>query len=184
MDLDNKIKDIEDEVKNLEVENWAKDKIVKLLENNQSVLETNLEEKNKELQRKNIALAEILNQLEKEKEKIKLNIQANVDHIILPLLTKIKSQNLIIDENYLKLLEEAFSNLASEFGVELSRIEPKLSQKEMEICHMIRSGLSTKDIATGLNISDRTVETHRTNIRKKLKLSNKNVNLSNFLKNP
>lgn len=180
--LKQKLKVIENEVKLLEIDNLSKEKIVKILENNSTALEIILEEKNNELQRKNIALAEVLSHLENEKAKIKQNIQSNIDHLVLPLLTKVRNENLIANETYLILLEEAFENLASEFGVELSKIEPKLSPKETEICHMIRAGIRTKEIATALKISDRTVETHRTNIRRKLNLSNKKYSLPNFLK--
>ena len=72
--------------------------------------------------------------------------------------------------------------MISEFGVELSKIKSELSSKEIEICNMVRSGLSTKEIAETLNLSPRTIDTHRTNIRKKLKLSNQKINLPNFLK--
>lgn len=47
-----------------------------------------------------------------------------------------------------------------------------LSLREMEIIKFIKTGLSSKEIAAKLNISSRTVEVHRHNILKKLKLSN------------
>jgi DNA-binding CsgD family transcriptional regulator len=45
---------------------------------------------------------------------------------------------------------------------------------------MIRSGLSSKEIAGVLNISFRSVETYRNFIRKKLGITHKKVNLSSF----
>lgn len=47
-----------------------------------------------------------------------------------------------------------------------------LSLREIEIIKFIRSGFSSREIAANLNISVRTVETHRQNIFKKLKLKN------------
>ena len=48
----------------------------------------------------------------------------------------------------------------------------KLSNKESEILVLIGKGLTTKDIASKLFISTRTVETHRANILKKLEVKN------------
>jgi len=48
----------------------------------------------------------------------------------------------------------------------------KLSNKESEILILIGKGLTTKDIASKLFISTRTVETHRANILKKLEVKN------------
>jgi DNA-binding CsgD family transcriptional regulator len=48
---------------------------------------------------------------------------------------------------------------------------------------MIKGGLASKDIAEFLKISPTTVERHRKNIRKKLDLTNQDVNLTTFLRN-
>lgn len=48
----------------------------------------------------------------------------------------------------------------------------KLSNKESEILQMIAEGLTSKEIASNLYISVRTVETHRMNILKKLDVKN------------
>ena len=58
-----------------------------------------------------------------------------------------------------------------------------LTKRELEICHLIKNGLSSKEIADMLYISERTAENHRTSIRKKLDLNNKKVNLHIFLQN-
>jgi DNA-binding NarL/FixJ family response regulator len=47
-----------------------------------------------------------------------------------------------------------------------------LSWREIEIVRLIRNGLSSKEIASGLHITVRTAEVHRHNILKKLKLKN------------
>lgn len=56
-----------------------------------------------------------------------------------------------------------------------------LTMREMKIAEMVRAGESTKEIAEKMNISTRTVETYRDNIRKKLGISNKKINLQTFL---
>jgi two-component system, NarL family, invasion response regulator UvrY len=55
-----------------------------------------------------------------------------------------------------------------------------LSDREMQIVRALKEGLSSKEIAAELNISLKTVEVHRHNILKKLKLKN-TVSLINFI---
>ncbi len=57
-----------------------------------------------------------------------------------------------------------------------------LSNRELEIIKYIKDGLSSKEIATALNISLKTVEVHRHNILKKLNLKN-SAALVNFINN-
>ena len=55
-----------------------------------------------------------------------------------------------------------------------------LSDREMQIVRALKEGLSSKEIASELSISLKTVEVHRHNILKKLKLKN-TVSLINFI---
>ncbi len=48
----------------------------------------------------------------------------------------------------------------------------KLTQREIEIIKLVKDGLTNKEIAATLFISQRTVETHRARILKKLGLKN------------
>ncbi len=50
--------------------------------------------------------------------------------------------------------------------------KPELTQKEQEVLKLIAAGISTKEAALKLKISDRTIEAHRSRIIKKLKLNN------------
>ncbi len=45
-----------------------------------------------------------------------------------------------------------------------------LTDREREVLHLVATGLSTKEIASKLDISTRTVETHRANLMRKLNL--------------
>ena len=55
-------------------------------------------------------------------------------------------------------------------------IKHKLSDREYEIFILIGEGFDSKTISKQLNIAVSTTETHRKNIRKKLKLINTNRN--------
>ena len=58
---------------------------------------------------------------------------------------------------------------------------PKLSAKEIRLCGLIRLDLSSKEIASILNISSKSVEMNRYRLRKKMQLSG-SVNLSVFIR--
>jgi DNA-binding NarL/FixJ family response regulator len=71
--------------------------------------------------------------------------------------------------------------IAEQFTTEdHSRKLHKLSARELEIIELIKKGLSSKEIAETLFISDKTVEAHRHNILKKLNLKN-SASLINFI---
>jgi len=55
-----------------------------------------------------------------------------------------------------------------------------LSRRELDIVKLIKEGLSSKEIATKLDISLKTVEVHRYNILKKLNIKN-TASLVNFI---
>lgn len=55
-----------------------------------------------------------------------------------------------------------------------------LSEREIEVINLLKDGMSSKEIADSLNISYKTVEVHRHNILKKLKVKN-TASLINFI---
>ncbi len=60
-----------------------------------------------------------------------------------------------------------------------AKLLSQLTAREIEILKAVGEGLSSKEIAKALHISDRTVDTHRNNIMKKLEV-NKVVGLIKF----
>jgi DNA-binding NarL/FixJ family response regulator len=74
-------------------------------------------------------------------------------------------------------------NILSEQMLNTDSVNPdinNLSDREMQIVRALKEGLSSKEIAVELNISLKTVEVHRHNVLKKLKLKN-TVSLINFI---
>lgn len=137
----------------------------------------------KALEEKNIALREILEQIEIEKKQIKDDVVVNIEELILPTVHKLKQQENQDSRDCAELLERGLAELTSSFGRKISQASLKLSPREIEICNMIKTGLSSKDIARVLHLSPHTIETHRNTIRKKFSIINKEVNLVTFLQN-
>lgn len=131
------------------------------------------------LEQKNTALKEILFQFELEKKKMETNIQSNIDNLILPTLEKLK----LYDENnlHIEILTQALRELTSSFGSTIKSKYTNLSPREIEICHLLKNGLSSKEIAHVLSISPETINKHRFHIRKKLEIQGNKKNLVSFL---
>jgi DNA-binding CsgD family transcriptional regulator len=104
-----------------------------------------------------------------------------VEHLLLPLVKKMEEHGSNLEKEYLQLLEDNIAQLTSSFGTKISRLHQRLTPRENEICNMIRTGLSSKEIGKMLNLSYRSVETYRNHIRKKLGITNKKINLTSYL---
>jgi PAS domain S-box-containing protein len=143
--------------------------------------EEDLRRKNIELERKNNALTEVLEHIEHQKLQIKDDVIANVNELLIPLVDQLVAKGSKIDTKYLNLIKRALEDLTSSFGRKITQKSFKLTPRELQICNMIKRGLSSKEIANFLNISLFTVGRHRHNIRKKLKITKKTVNLNIFM---
>ena len=67
---------------------------------------------------------------------------------------------------------EVANILADAVSRNTAPMPPEVSPREKEVLDLVAHGLSTKQVADKLGISTRTVETHRINMLKKLKVSN------------
>ncbi|MFA5140819.1 MAG: PAS domain-containing protein [Elusimicrobiota bacterium] len=142
--------------------------------------EERLREQNAELERKNIALSEVIAQVETEKLRLKEELAAGLDQRIGPLLHKLSARKDL--RKYAVLLRKQFKELTDPFrpAPEVRKFR-RLSRKEREICELVRGGLATKEIADLLGVSRQTIDVHRRNIRKKLGLTNQGQGLAAFL---
>ena len=129
--------------------------------------------------RRTTALSEIIAQIEVEKRKMKNDIAANVNELLFPILEKLKLKNAA--GKYVDLLKSHLEELVSSFGRKIRGKRLNLTPREVEICNMIKGRLTSKEIANLLNISLQTVEKHRKNIRRKMGISKKDINLTSFL---
>ncbi len=137
----------------------------------------------KELEQKNIALKEILAQIEREKTEIRDNISENIDNLIIPYLNELDSGTNKTQKQLIKLILKNLHNISTEsLQKKLPTDYIKLSSREIEICNMIKNELSNKEIADALCRSILTIEKHRQRIRKKLGISNKRINLAAYIK--
>ncbi len=140
-----------------------------------------LQEEREELRKKNIALKEILDQIQREKDSIKQRISTNIEHRVKNTLYHLRNLAPADLQQHIDLLEKDLDEIVSPFLEKVKSQYAKLTPRELEICQLIKNQLSSKEIAQFLNISPLTVNKHREIIRKKLNLIGSNQNLISFL---
>jgi DNA-binding NarL/FixJ family response regulator len=140
-----------------------------------------LEIEREALERKNIALREVLNQIDAEKRILKQQVATNLERAILPTLRRLKETCHPAQLRNFELLEQELREIASTFLHTLKNEFDNLSPRELEICRLIKNGLASKEIAQDLHLSLLTVHKYRELIRKKLGLVNQAINLNTYL---
>ena len=150
--------------------------------------EEELQESNKQLslerkalQESNAALRTVLKRIEEEKLEIYRYIKTNVDKIIIPIIHALDMVLPQTQRKYVELINTNLEEITSPFISQLSNSHYYLTPIEITVCNMIRNGLRTKEIAQIRGVSTATVNRHRENIRRKLKITNSNVNLATYL---
>ncbi len=143
-------------------------------------LKDELEKEQQALRNKNVALQELLSHLDQEKNKVLQLISTNLNISVFPeldrLIGKIPSHR-----NSLESIKASLGDVANPILRQAQLAAESLTHKELQICHLIRKGMTIKDISTHLNVSVRTVDKHRENIRKKLGITDRKVNLGSYL---
>jgi DNA-binding CsgD family transcriptional regulator len=141
-----------------------------------------LEMKTKSLQELNTAMEVLLKKRKADKLEIEDSILTNLKELIEPYFSKMRKTQLDDRQNaFLEIVESNLKEITNPFTRRMSMKHLKLTRTETQIANMIKHGNSTKKIAGVLNISPRTVDTHRKNIRKKIGLNQKRANLRSYL---
>jgi DNA-binding CsgD family transcriptional regulator len=130
----------------------------------------------------NTAMKVLLKKRDEDKIDMEDNVLTNIKELIVPYIRKMKNTEL--DDQQVAILNVIESNLneiISPFTRKMSVKYINLTPQEIRITNLIKQGNSTKKIAKLLNLSPRTVETHRKNIRSKIGLEGKKANLRSHL---
>lgn len=144
--------------------------------------EAELEIKTSELEEVNTALRVLLKRRDEDKEELEDKIQLNVKELVIPYLERLKKAGLVAEQSaYLNILESNLNEIVAPFLRRLTAKNLNLTPTEIQVASLVKEGKTTKNIAELLNLSSRTVEFHRNNIRKKLGLNKSKVNLRSHL---
>jgi|TARA_B100000315_G_scaffold146711_1_gene135635 PAS domain S-box-containing protein len=144
--------------------------------------ENELEIKTENLNEMNTALKVLLKTRDEDKIELEERVLYNVKELIEPYLKKFKNSGLKGRQKVLfEILESNLKDIISPFSRRMTSTFLRLTPKELQIANMIKQGKTSKEIADLMGISSRTIETHRKNLRDKIGIGNKKVNLRTHL---
>lgn len=145
-------------------------------------LEEKVIERTASLKKANTALTLMLKKEQELKTELEDKILANLKELVLPYMEKLKITRLDSRQRkFLNMMELNLSKIVSPFLRKLSSKFLGLTPTEVQVSDLIRHGKTTKDIADLLNLSIRTIEFHRANIRRKIGIKNKKTSLRSHL---
>lgn len=167
------LKYIEETKKELALKELTNTKILVEAKNEQ--LNQRIESKNRELAistmsmiKKNTLLGSIKDEL------IHVNELSEVKKVIRNI-----DKNINDNEDW-TYFEEAFNNADKDFLKKIKELHPKLTPNDLRLCAYLRLNLSSKEIASLLNISPKSVEIKRYRLRKRMNLEHK-TNLIGYI---
>jgi PAS domain S-box-containing protein len=139
-----------------------------------------LEYKTKALEEVNISLKVLLRHREEDKKELEDRFVMNIKKLIMPFAEKIKRTHL--DEEqlaYLGIIETHLNDITSSLTKRMHQFN--FTPREVEVASLLNEGKTTKEIARIMGIANSSINTHRNQIRKKLGISKKKVNLRSHL---
>ncbi len=145
-------------------------------------LEDRVQERTTQLEEVNSALRVLLKQRDRDKTELEDKVVLNVKELVVPYAEKLRA--MLTDGKqiaYLNVLESNLNEIISPFAHKLSSRYSSLTPMEIRTAQFIKDGRTSKEIADLLNLSSRTIESHRKNIRTKMGLHGRKANLRSHL---
>jgi PAS domain S-box-containing protein len=136
-----------------------------------------------ELKGANEALRVLISGIDQQKKSVEKAIQDSFSLTVKPLLEQLKAEDLpsrVAD--LIDLLAGSLDNIADPFATKSIGDGCLLTLREMRICELISSGLTSKEIANIMGVSPQTIFFHRSNIRKKLGLTGTSEDLGTYMR--
>ena len=130
----------------------------------------------------NTALNVLMQQKIEAKTELEEMVLLNAKELIVPFLERLKKSRLDSKQKaYVNIIESNLNEIVAPLVREFSKINLKLTPTEIQVIDFVRHGKTTKEIAQFLNLATSTIDFHRSNIRKKLGIKNKKINLGTHL---
>jgi DNA-binding CsgD family transcriptional regulator len=145
-------------------------------------LRVDMIQKDKELANKTMQMimkSKSLISIKKDLHKLSRNIGDDLLENQIDLLVRKINREIDADKQW-EVFEQHFEGVHEEFLRRLKSGHPELTPRELKLCAYLRLNISSKEIASLMNISTRGVEISRYRLRKKLNLD-RNTNLTDFI---
>jgi PAS domain S-box-containing protein len=137
-----------------------------------------LNQKTEKLMETNVALKILLEKRQEDKKVLEEKVQFNVEKLISPYLEKLRMRcTEESQEDFLKIIQSNLDKITSSFAHNHKNNLSHLTPAQIQIANLVKQGQTTKEIASLLNLSPSTIACHRQEIRKRLCLTNKKINL-------
>jgi PAS domain S-box-containing protein len=145
-------------------------------------LEARVRERTQDLLEANTALRVLLNSRDDDRAALEESMLHNVHELVLPCIEKLRAGKLQDRQQaLLGLLETILRDITAPMLRSLTLQHLRLTPAEISVANCIRQGKQNREIADVLQLSIKTVQFHRENIRRKCGIKNKKVNLQTFL---
>ncbi len=137
-----------------------------------------LDRRTEKLMETNVALKILLEKREEDKKALEEEVMFNIEKFIFPYLGKLQMRcNEDCQKDFLKIIQANLAEITSSFAHNHKNYLSNLTPAQIQIAKLIKQGQTTKEIASLLNLSPSTIACHRQEIRKRLSLTNKKINL-------
>lgn len=137
-----------------------------------------LEKSKRRLEDANITLKVLLEKKAEDKNALAERVHLNIKELIIPLVRGLRRAALDPRQlSSLDMIESNLNSITSSFSHLLCSRHQELTPMEIRVANLIREGKNTRDIAELMNLSPRTIESHREGLRKKMGIRNRRENL-------
>jgi PAS domain S-box-containing protein len=143
-------------------------------------MQEEIESKSRSLEETNAALRVLLQHREKDNTELEEKVFHNIRELVFPYIDRLKASH-HPDQAIVNIIESNLNDILSPFIKSMASRYENFTPKEIQIADLMKKGKTTKEISQILNLSPRTIDIHRYNIRRKMNISNKKVNLQSYL---
>ncbi|MFH1217244.1 MAG: LuxR C-terminal-related transcriptional regulator [Pseudomonadota bacterium] len=144
--------------------------------------EEEVRQKSEKLEEANVALKVLLEHRDRDLEELERRITANIRELVLPYVGKLKNSRIGHREQTLvEIVETNLQVIITPFLNRLSALNLLLTPQEVDVAGLVRQGRSSQEIADVLGVSLSTISFHRKNLRRKLGLHERTMNLRTYL---
>ncbi|MDM8550948.1 LuxR C-terminal-related transcriptional regulator [Desulfobacterales bacterium HSG2] len=130
----------------------------------------------------NAGLKVLMGRADEDRTTLEEKVLSGVTEMIVPFLERLGNTRLDDrQKTYVQIIKSNLSDIISPFSRKISAKYSGMTPTEIQVASLVKEGKTSKEIAEMMNLSSKTIEVHRKNIRKKMGLTDRKVNLRTYL---
>ncbi len=130
----------------------------------------------------NAATEILLLRKDKDREELEDKLMLNIRELVMPYIKRLKESKVTNKQSiYIDIIESNIKNATQPIISGMSNIFLRLTPTEIKVANLLKQDKVTKDIASLMGLSPRTIEAYRSSIRRKFDIKKRNINLKTFL---